>query len=101
MREAVRRTKTSRPEDLRSVCSTCEPAIRISLGLLCRKTEKALIEKRRDDRDDCDDDERSNSIKLLQLREIVQEKFEDGDAKQSQTRISHRPCGLTDPNNQE
>src|SRR2546430_17162660 len=98
MREAVRQTKTPRAEDLRSTCSTREPSIRISLGLLCRKTEKALIEKRRDDRDDCDDDERGNSIKLLQLREIVQEKFEDSDAKQSQTRISHRPCGLTDSN---
>src|SRR2546429_8818346 len=98
MREAVRRTKTSRPEDLRSVCSTCEPAIRISLGLLCRKTEKALIEKRRDDRDDCADDERGNAITLLQLREIVQEKFEDGDAKQTQPLISRRPCGLTDSN---
>ena len=57
-----------------------EPSIGISLDLLLGKTEKALVEERREDRDDCHDDESGDSIELIQLRKIVEEKFENGDA---------------------
>jgi hypothetical protein len=71
------------------------------LSRFCRKTEKALIKKRGQDRDDCDHYECSDSIKLIELRKIVQEKLENCDAEQSQTRIPHRPGGLTNANDQE
>src|SRR6266566_2373713 len=101
MHRAIWRTKTPGPENLQSTGSTGEHSTGISLDLLLGKTEKALVKERREDRDDGDDDERGYSIKLIQSRKIVQEKFENGDAKQSETRISHRPRRLTDPNNQE
>src|SRR6266478_7468673 len=101
MHQAIRRIKTRRPENLRSTCSTGEASTGISLDLLLGKTEKALVKERCEDRDDCDDHERGDSIELIQLRKVVQEKFEDSDAKQSETRVSHRPDRLTDPNNQK
>src|SRR6266478_3536566 len=101
MHQAIQRIKTPRPENLRSTRSTGEASTGISLDLLLGKTEKALVKERREDRDDCDDDERGDSIELIQLRKVVQEKFEDSDAKQSETRVSHRSDRLTDPNNQQ
>ena len=59
--------KNAAIKNLRSTCSAGEPSIEISLGLLLRKTKKALVEKRREDGDDCDDDERDDSIELIEL----------------------------------
>ena len=59
--------KNAATKNLRSTCSAGEPSIEISLGLLLRKTKKALVEKRREDGDDCDDDERGDSVELIEL----------------------------------
>src|SRR6266699_2831074 len=101
MHQAIRRTRTPRPENLRTTFLTGEPSTGISLAPLLWKTEKALVKERREDCDDCDNDERRDSIELIQLGKVVEEKFEDGGAKQSETRISHRSDCSTDANNQE
>ncbi len=59
--------KNAATKNLRFTCSDGEPSIGISLDLLLRKTKKALVEERREDGDDCDDDERGDSIELIEL----------------------------------
>ena len=48
------------------------------IGFL-RGREESLIQKRREDRDNGDNDERADAIELIELRKIVEEKFYDGD----------------------
>ena len=47
----------------------------------CGWLEKTLIQERRQNCDDGDDDERGDTIKLLELRQIVEKKLQQNDAK--------------------
>src|SRR5436190_4060538 len=57
-----------------------------------RDAEESMIQKRCKNRDNSNDDERADAIKLIELRKVVKEKFHDGDPEQAETRVTDR-CG--------
>src|SRR5690348_1573725 len=57
-------------------------------AVICR--DETLIEKRRKNGDGSDDDQRADAVKLAELREIVEEQFQQCCAQQPERRITRR-----------
>src|SRR5205823_12463830 len=84
------------PEALRSRCDCGFDFV----GFFCG-AEKSLIQKGCDNCDNSDDDERADTIKLIELRQVVEEKFHDCGSEQAETCVADRGSSFAHADNEQ
>ena len=69
--------------------------------MFLRLAQETLVEERGDNRDDRDNDEGGDTIKLLELRQIVEEKLQQDHAKQDKTGVARAAGAFADSDDQQ